>query len=42
LVNRFRDYYEIVKNPISLAEIDEKVNRGSYDSMDDFEVHALQ
>ena len=38
LPSRYRDYYEMIKNPVSLAEVEERVNSGAYDTVDDMEV----
>ena len=40
LRRRFKNYYEIIKNPVSLAEIEERANSGAYDTVDDLEVRT--
>lgn len=38
---RYKDYYTVVKQPISLAEIEAKVYGAAYDTVDDMEVRFL-
>lgn len=41
LIWKVEDYYKVIKHPMDLSKITEKLNEGSYQTLEDFEVWSF-